>query len=201
MNADRRQFAPATERNRHVILPVLQRVLPPAGTVLEIGSGTGEHAVFFARALPTLNWQPSEADAAALSSIRAWIDHAGASNVAPPLVLDATAALWPVERADALVCINVIHYSPWTSTPALLAGAARVLPPGGVLYCYGPYRRGGRHTAPSNEEFDMWLKSRDPRFGVRDLESVAAAAAACGLALDEVVDMPANNLSLVFRRG
>lgn len=201
MNPDLRQFAPATERNRHVILPILQRVLPPAGTVLEIGSGTGEHAVFFAGALRTLTWQPSEADAAALASIQAWIDHAGVPNVAPPLVLDASAPQWPVTRADALVCINVIHYSPWPNTPALLAGAARVLPPGGVLYCYGPYRRGGCHTAPSNEEFDAWLKRRNPHFGVRDVEAVEAEATACGLRLDEVIEMPANNLSLVFRRA
>lgn len=200
MTPDLRQFAPATERNRNFILQVLQRVLPPAGTVLEIGSGTGEHAVFFAAALRTLQWQPSEADVAALASIRAWIDHAGADNVAEPVKLDVTVPDWPVSRADALVCINVIHYSPWSSTPALFAGAARALPPGGVLYCYGPYRRGGRHTAPSNEQFDAWLKHRDPRFGVRDIEAVEAAAAACGLRLDEVVEMPANNLSVVFRR-
>lgn len=200
MTPDLRQFAPATERNRHFILPILQRVLPPAGTVLEIGSGTGEHAVFFAAALRTLQWQPSEADGAALASIRAWIDHAGVDNVAEPVVLDVTSPDWPVTRTDALVCINVIHYTPWSSTPALFAGAARVLPPGGVLYCYGPYRRGGRHTAPSNAQFDVWLKDRDPRFGVRDIEAVEAEAAACGLRLDEVVEMPANNLSVVFRR-
>ncbi len=201
MSTDPRLFAPATERNRHVILPVLQRVLPASGTVLEIGSGSGEHAVFFAAQLPGLVWQPSDRDPAALASIRAWVGHAGAANVREPLALDLGAEDWPFTGVDALVCINVIHYSPWASTLGLLAGAARLLPPGGVLYCYGPYRRGGRHTAPSNEAFDAWLKSRDPRFGVRDLEAVEDEAVARGLRLDEVVDMPANNFSLVFRRA
>lgn len=201
MQLDPRQFAPATERNRHLILPILQRVLPTAGTVLEIGSGTGEHAVYFAQALSHLNWQPSDTNPAALASINAWIEHAGASNVAAPLALDVRAPTWPLTRADALVCINVIHYSPWESTPALLAGAARVLPEGGIVYLYGPYRREGRHTAPSNEEFDAWLKRRDPEFGVRDIEAVEAEATACGLCLDEVIAMPANNFSLILKRS
>lgn len=201
MSIDERQFAPATERNRHHILPILQRVLPETGTVLEIGSGSGEHAVCFAPALPGLSWQPSDAQAEALISIRAWIEHAGTHNVAMPLLLDVNTAQWPLTRADAIVCINVVHYSPWESTPALLAGAARMLPPRGVLYCYGPYRRNGRHTSPSNEAFDAWLQDRDPRFGVRDLEAVEAEATACGLHLDEVIAMPANNFSLVFRRS
>lgn len=200
MSPDLRQFAPATERNRHFILPILQRVLPPAGTVLEIGSGSGQHAVFFAAALSQLQWQPSDADAVALASIRAWSAHAGTLNVAAPLLLDVDRAPWPLAQADALVAINVLHYAPWATTPALFAGAARVLPRGGVLYGYGPFRRGGRHTAPSNAEFDAWLKERDPRFGVRDLEGVEAEAAACGLLLDELIPMPANNFSLVFRR-
>lgn len=200
MNLDLRLFAPATERNRQFILPILQRILPSSGTVLEIGSGTGEHAVYFAAQLPGLTWQPSELDAAALPSIQAWIAHTGVDNVRPPQVLDVTAAQWPLAQAQALICINVIHYSPWDTTLALLDGAARLLAPGGVLYCYGPYRQGGQHTAPSNEEFDAWLKRRDPRFGVRDLEAVQAEAAARGLRLDEVIAMPANNLSLVFHR-
>lgn len=200
-SGDARQFAPATARNRDFILAVLRRVLPAQGTVLEIGSGSGEHAVYFAAALPDLSWQPSEADAAGLASIRAWIAHSGVTNVAAPVVLDATAADWPLAGADAVLAINVLHYSPWETTPALLAGVARRLPPGGVLYCYGPYRREGAHTAPSNVEFDAWLKARDPRFGVRDLEAVAEVAAAHGLLLEEVVDMPANNFSLVFRRA
>lgn len=201
MPADLRQYAPATERNRDFILSILQRVLPERGTVLEIGSGSGEHAVYFAARLPHLTWQPSDRDPAALASIGAWTTHAALPNLQAPLLLDVAADPWPAERADAVLAINVLHYSPWASTPALLAGAARLLPPRGVLYCYGPYRRGGAHTAPSNAQFDLWLKARDPRFGVRDLEAVQEAAQAAGLALEEVIDMPANNLSLVFRRG
>ncbi|NMG34939.1 DUF938 domain-containing protein [Azoarcus sp. TTM-91] len=201
MNADARLFAPATARNREFILAVLRHHLPASGTVLEIGSGSGEHAVFFAARLPGLRWQPSETEAGALASIRGWIVHAGVANVADPLLFDATAAKWPLAAADAVVAINVIHYSPWETTPALLDGVARLLPPGGVLYLYGPYRRDGAHTAPSNEAFDGWLKERDPRFGVRDLEAVVAEAAARGLTLAEVAEMPANNLSVVFRRA
>lgn len=201
MTPDRRQFAPATARNRDFILAILRRVLPPRGTVLEIGSGTGEHAVYFAAQLAHLAWQPSDRDADALASIRAWIAHSGLPNLREPLALDVTATPWPLTEADAVVAINVLHYSPWESTPALLAGAACVLPAGGVLYCYGAYRRGGRHTAPSNAAFDAWLKDIDPRFGVRDLEAVEAEAAAHGLRLDEVVAMPANNFSLIFTRN
>jgi len=201
MDADARLFAPATARNREFILAVLRRHLPATGTVLEIGSGSGEHAVFFAAGLPGLRWQPSEAEAGALASIRGWIAHVGVANVAEPLLFDATAAQWPLAAADAVVAINVIHYSPWETTPALLDGVARLLPPGGVLYLYGPYRRDGAHTAPSNEAFDGWLKERDPRFGVRDLEAVVTEAAARGLTLAEVAEMPANNLSVVFRRA
>jgi cyclopropane fatty-acyl-phospholipid synthase-like methyltransferase len=201
MPPDLRQFAPATERNRDFILPILQRVLPAAGTVLEIGSGSGEHVTYFAAHLAHLTWQPSERHADALASIQAWIRHSGLTNVHPPCVLDATATPWPVDAATAVLAINVLHYSPWETTPALLAGAAHVLPADGVLYCYGPFRRDGRHTAPTNASFDEWLKSRDPRFGVRDLEAVQAQAQAAGLQLDEVIDMPANNFSLIFRHA
>lgn len=201
MTPNARQFAPATARNRDFILPILQRVLPRRGTVLEIGSGTGEHAVYFAARRPGLTWQPSDRDAGALASISAWIAHGTAGKVLPPLALDVHARPWPLTRADAVVAINVIHYSPWESTPALLAGAADLLPADGVLFCYGPYRRGGAHTAASNAQFDLWLKERNPRFGVRDLEAVQAEAEAVGLRLDEIIDMPANNLSLVFHRS
>lgn len=201
MSVDQRQFAPATARNREFILPILQRVLPANGTVLEIGSGTGEHAVYFAQQLPNLNWQPSEMNADALPSIEAWVAHSAATNIAPPVVLDVNAAQWPIPRADALVCINVIHYSPWSTTQALFAGAANLLPAGGVIYCYGAYKRNGRHTAPSNEAFDAWLKDRDPSFGVRDLEAIEEIAVALGFRLDEVIAMPSNNFSLIFRRA
>ena len=198
---DRRQFSPSAARNRDPILAVLQRVLLTAGLVLELGSGTGEHAVHFARHLSALRWLPSDADPAALASITDWAAHAALPNVLPPLCFDLAATPWPVAAADAIVAINVLHYSPWPTTPALFAGAAEVLPAGGVVVCYGPYRRGGAHTAPSNAEFDEWLRSIDARFAVRDLEAVKAEARRCGFVLEEVVDMPANNLSLVFRRG
>lgn len=197
---DRRQFSPSAARNRDPILAVLQRVLPDAGLVLELGSGTGEHAMHFARHLPALRWQPSDADPAAMGSITDWAAHSALANVLPPLCFDLAASPWPVDAADAIVAINVLHYSPWQSTPALFAGAAAVLPAGGVVVCYGPYRRGGAHTAPSNADFDDWLRSVDPRFAVRDLEAVEAEAQRCGFRLDEVIDMPANNFSLVFRR-
>lgn len=199
---DRRRHAPSAERNRDPILAVLRRVLPPAGLVLEVASGTGQHAVAFAAALPDLTWQPSDGDAGALDSIRAWAAGAALPNLAEPLCLDAAAPeCWPVERADAIVCINMIHIAPWEACQGLMRGAGRVLAADGVLALYGPYRRDGAHTAPSNGEFEAWLKARDPRFGVRDLEAVTAEAAAHGMVLEEVVAMPANNFTVVFRRA
>ena len=196
-----RLSAPAAERNRGPILDVLRRVLPGSGSVLEIASGTGQHAVHFAQALPALRWQPSDPDAHARRSIAAWVAHAGLPNLAEPIALDVRdASSWPAAARDAIVCINMIHISPWTSAEALFAGAARVLRPGGVLFLYGPYRRDGRHTAPSNEAFDQQLRSRDASWGVRDLEAVVALGLDRGLDCIEVVDMPANNLSVVFRR-
>lgn len=197
---DARETAPSAERNKQPILEVLQRVLPPGGVVLEIGSGTGQHVAHFARALPHLEFQPSEMDAGRHASIAAWTRHEQLVNVRPPLAFDVTRRPWPVRAADAIVCINVIHISPWEATVALMQGAGEVLPPGGVLVTYGPYRREGRHTAPSNEAFDASLKSRDPRWGVRDLEAVAGEARRHGLELEETVAMPANNFTLVFRR-
>jgi SAM-dependent methyltransferase len=195
-----KRHAPATQRNRDAILPILRRVLPGSGLVLEVASGTGEHAACFAAALPGLVWQPTDPEPEARASISAWVAEAGALNVAPPLDLDVRADVWPIERADAVVAINLIHIAPWAATLGLLAGAARVLPPGGPLYLYGAYRREGRHTAPSNEAFDQSLRERDPAWGVRDLEAIVEAARAVGIALDEVVEMPANNLSVIFRR-
>lgn len=191
--------SPATARNRGPILAVLQRVLACDARVLEIASGAGEHAVFFSRALPGINWQPSDPDPQARESIAAWIAAEGLINVAAPLNLDVRAAHWGVVGTfDAVVAINMIHISPWTATLGLMAGAARVLRTGGVLYAYGPYMREGHHTAPSNEAFDASLKARDASWGVRDVAEVEAAALARGLRLREIVDMPANNLSLVF---
>jgi SAM-dependent methyltransferase len=197
---DARETAPSPERNKQPIVEVLARVLPPKGLVLEIGSGTGQHVAHFAKALPALTFQPSEMDAERHASIAAWVAHDRLANVRPPLAFDVTRLPWPVRAADAVVCINVIHISPWEATFALMKGAGEILPPGGVLVTYGPYRREGRHTAPSNEAFDASLKSRDPRWGVRDMEEVVAAAHAQGLQLEDTVPMPANNFTLVFRK-
>lgn len=192
--------APAVARNRDPILNVLRRVLSARGLVLEIASGTGEHAVHFAGALPGIVWQPTDPDAAALRSIAAWREQTRLPNLRPPLEFDVTASTWPVERADAVVCINMIHISPWRSAEGLMAGAGRVLGPGGVLFLYGPYKEEGRHTAPSNEAFDADLRARNPEWGVRDLGDVSALAASHGLDFVERVAMPANNFSVVFRR-
>ena len=193
--------APAAARNREPIREVLARHLPARGLVLEIASGTGEHAVHMAGGFPALRWQPSDPDPAALASIAAWRAEAGLPNLLPPVALDVTAPVWPVAEADAIVCINMIHVAPWEVALALLAGAARTLAPGGVLYLYGPYREDGV-TAPSNEDFDRSLRARDPRWGVRDVRELRAAAEERGLALEHTVPMPANNHSLVFvRRG
>jgi SAM-dependent methyltransferase len=195
-----RQFAPAAERNRRPILDVLSRVLPKSGLVLEVASGSGEHALWFAQALHPLVWQPSDPDPASRRSIAGHAADAGPTTLKAPLDLDAGAADWPIAQADAVVCINLTHIAPWQSTEGLVAGAARILPPGGVLYLYGPYRRGGRHTAPSNAAFDASLRASNPDWGLRDLEAMAELAEAHGLVLSEVVGMPANNLSLVFTR-
>jgi SAM-dependent methyltransferase len=196
---DRRLHAPATSRNREPILAVLRRHLPVRGLVLEIASGSGEHAVHFAAALPQLVFQPSDPDPDARASIDAWIASSGLNNVRPALALDVTQEPWPVDEAAAVLCINMAHISPWSATEALVRGAARILPPGGVLYLYGPYKRDGARTAPSNEDFDASLRARNPDWGVRDLEAVAALAAAHGFGEPTVERMPANNFSLVFR--
>ncbi len=192
--------APAAERNKEPILAVLRRVLPERGTVLEIASGTGQHVVHFAKALPSLRWQPSEPDRNMHASIQRWIGHAGLANVAPPVALDVCIKPWPVDRADAVLCINMIHIAPWQAGLDLIAGAARALPAGGVLVLYGPYRRGGEHTAESNAAFDAQLKATDPQWGVRDLEAVLAVAGRHGFAGEEIVAMPANNLTVVLRK-
>ncbi|MDY0884590.1 DUF938 domain-containing protein [Dongia soli] len=199
MMNDQRLHYPATARNRDPILAVLRQILPPRGLVLEIASGSGEHIVHFAEALPHLDFQPSDPITEAVQSIDAWRQSAGLANIRPALTLDAAAASWPVEDLGAVLCINMIHISPWEATEGLMRNAAACLPAGAPLYLYGPYKRGGRHTAASNEDFDANLKARDPRWGVRDLEAVAALAAAAGFSAPTVTEMPANNLSLVFR--
>jgi hypothetical protein len=199
-SADARRHAPATARNREPILAVLERVLPATGVVLEIASGTGEHAAYFAPRFPRLTWQPSDADPDNLASIAAWAAASGAANLRPPLALDVGAANWGLDSAAAILCINMIHIAPWVATEALMAGAARRLASGAPLCLYGPYKRGGRHTAPSNAAFDADLRRRNPAWGVRGLDDVARVADAHGFVLDKVVEMPANNLSVVFRR-
>jgi len=195
--------APATERNRSFILDVLRGVLPERGRVLEIASGSGQHAVFFAAHLPGVVWQPSDPDPAALASIEAWRAEAGLPNLRPPVALDVRREGWPREALeappDAVVCINMIHIAPWSACEALVRGAAGALAEGGVLYLYGPYRIGGAFTAPSNAAFDASLRAQDPAWGVRDLEAVTELAAAHGLQREAVVPMPANNHSIVFR--
>jgi len=190
---------PAPERNKGAILEVLRSALPTRGRVLEIASGTGQHVVHFAAALPQLQWLPSDPEAAHRESIQARIRQSNLSNVAAPLALDVLDATWPVDHADAVVCINMIHIAPWEAALALLREGARLLPAGGLLYLYGPFRRHGAHTAPSNEAFDTDLRRRDPAWGVRNLEDVAVQAAGHGLMLQDVIDMPANNFSVLFR--
>ena len=199
---DAKQYAPATERNREPLLAVLREELASARSVLEVASGTGQHAVFFARALPHLTWQPTDADPDALRSIEAWRREEALPNVLPAQRLDVLQQPWPLPGPyDALVCINMVHISPWEATQALMQGAARVLAPGGKLVLYGPYLVEGRPTAPSNLAFDASLRERDPRWGVRALEAVLAEGAAHGLVREQVVDMPSNNLTVVLRRS
>ncbi len=190
----------ATARNRDPILATLGRVLPASGTVLEVASGSGEHAVYFAERLPHLVWQPSDPDPRHRDSIAAWATRAAVSNLKPPLDLDTCTGAWPAD-ATAVVCINMIHIAPWEACVCLMRGAGAILGPGGVLYLYGPFKEEGRPTAPSNTAFDESLRHSDPSWGVRDLGDVAAEAAVHGMALVETVAMPANNLSVVFAKS
>ncbi|WP_429258401.1 DUF938 domain-containing protein [Paraburkholderia sp. GAS334] len=199
-NPNLRQRSPSAERNCEPILAVLQHALPQTGTVLEIASGTGQHVTHFAAALPGLTWQPSDPDVDARASIAAWTAHAGLANVRAPLALDVRRTPWGIEAANAIVCINMVHISPWAATEALFSGAGRILERGGVIFLYGPYRRNGAHTADSNEAFDQQLRSRNPEWGVRDMEAVVELAAAAAFEGEEPVAMPANNFSLVFRK-
>ena len=196
-----RRHAPAATRNRQPILDVLRQHLPAAGLVLEVASGSGEHVMHFAASLPNLVFQPSDPDSAARASIDDWAHETGLANVRPAVALDAQQAAWPVEQADAVLCSNMIHIAPWQAAIGLIAGAGRLLSAEGLLYLYGPYRRGGRHTAQSNDAFDRDLRQRNPAWGVRDLEDVAACANENGFSAPEIVEMPANNLSLIFRRA
>jgi SAM-dependent methyltransferase len=192
--------APAAARNREPILRVLRDALRRPALVLEIASGTGEHAVWFSRALPELTWQPTDLDPDALGSITAWRDLERPSNLQPPLRLDAGADTWPITQSDAVVAINLVHIAPWTVTQGLIAGAARILSSDGVLFLYGPFREGGVHTGAGNAAFDADLRVRDPSWGIRDLDEIAALASQHGFNAPERIAMPANNLSVIFRR-
>ena len=198
---DHRRSAPHVARNVGPIADVLAEILPPRGLVLEVASGTGEHGLHFARTFPKLLWQPSDPEPAALRSIEAWRAESGLFNLLPAVSLDVQAADWPVPEADAILCINMVHISPWSATAGLLRGAGRLLGEGAPLYLYGPYRRAGVETAPSNEAFDESLKARDPDWGLRELEEVVAEAEKHGLRLERVVEMPANNISAILRKG
>lgn len=200
MQALERRSSPAALRNRGPIAEVLARVLPARGLVLEIASGSGEHVTFFARRFPDLAWQPSDPDPEARASIDAYAAAEGAANVRAAVALDVCQPSWPIDRADAIVCINMIHASPPETVEGLMRGASRALAVGSALVLYGPFRIGGVHTAPSNEDFDAWLKTRSPRWGVRDLELVRDVASEHGIELEERVPMPANNFVLLMRR-
>jgi hypothetical protein len=215
-SSDRRQYAPATQRNRDPILAVLQQVLPPTGTVLEISSGTGEHAVYFAPVLAPRLWIPTDPDPIALESIAAWRQEMPAANLVAPIYLDVHDSFWPVEQTplptalqsldverfpiQAIVNINMIHIAPWSACLGLMAGAGRILPIGGILFLYGPFKQTGRHTSPSNADFDQHLQQQNPAWGVRNVEEVIAVATSHRLTLQQIYPMPANNLSLVFQR-
>ncbi len=202
---DDRLHAPATQRNRAPIAEALAAWLSPAiqagGSLLELASGTGEHAVFLAARFSGMTWQPSDPDPQNRRSIEAYRRIEGSANLLAPLDIDVTAPDWPLAApVDAMVCCNMIHIAPWAAAEGLFAGAGRYLKPGGGLYLYGPFKRGGAHTAPSNAAFDASLRAQNPAWGVRDLEAVAALATAAGLAAPEIRDMPANNLSVWFAR-
>jgi SAM-dependent methyltransferase len=186
-------------RNREPILAVLKRFLPARALVLEVASGSGEHAAFFAKALPSVSWLPTDIDAKALASIAAFRAEAGVPNLLAPVRLDVTAPSWPVKRLDAIICNNMTHISPWAASEGLMAGAARTLRAGGMLFLYGPYKIDGRHTARSNQEFDAYLRSQNPEWAIRDLGEMRALAGRHGLTLIETVAMPANNLTVIFR--
>ena len=196
-----KDHAPSAERNRHEILPILARTLPATGVILEVASGSGQHAVHFAPHFPRARWQPSDRSGTALASIRAWAAEAACPNLLEPVELDVTWREWPISSADAIVNINMLHISPWAACEGLMAGASRALKPGCPLFYYGAFLRHDRETAVSNIEFSRSLTQRDPSWGVRQLEDVVTVAEGHGLHLEETVDMPNNNYSVIFRRG
>ncbi|WP_417415119.1 DUF938 domain-containing protein [Hoeflea sp.] len=192
--------SPSALRNRGPIAELLHHVLPDSGTVLEIASGSGEHVIHFARLFPNLVWQPSDPSLEARASVQDWVRSESLANVLPPLDVDASAETWPIAAADAMIAINMVHISPWTATQGLLGGAGKLLPSGGVLVLYGPYRCQGQPLVPSNADFDASLRARNPEWGIRLLEDVESLAKKSGLTLTSVTEMPANNLGVVFTR-
>jgi SAM-dependent methyltransferase len=195
-----KRCAPAADRNKEAILEVLREVLPERGLVLELASGSGQHAAFFAEQLPNHVWQPSDADPPALESVGAYVAEAGLPNLRPPLLLDARSETWPLEAADAVVCINMIHIAPLAACAGLLRGASRLLPDTGPLILYGPFSIHGDFTAPSNVQFDRALRAQNEEWGVRELADIERSAAEIGLTLDSVVARPANNHVVVLRQ-
>ena len=198
--ADGRIVSPSAERNKGPIAEILMRALPAQGEVLEISSGTGQHVLHFAEAMPHVRWLPTERDANSLKSIASWLGDTPPPNVSAPLRLDVYDASWPAHDVAAVVCINMIHIAPPSAAEVLIRGAGNVIAPGGILFLYGPYRRQGRHTSPSNEAFDERLKAANPEWGVRNLEDVVHLASTVGLSLEQIHDMPANNLAVIFRK-
>ncbi|GAB5480803.1 MAG: DUF938 domain-containing protein [Parasphingorhabdus sp.] len=194
------KHAPATLRNRDAIIAVLQEVLPDSGTVLEVASGTGEHAVYFGEKFPDLTWQPSDPDPDGCRSIAGWTKRAGVGNVLPPLQLDALALRWDIEKPSAILCINMVHIAPWEASIGLFEKAALLLEPGSSFYLYGPYFRGDAPTAQGNLDFDRSLKSRNLRWGIREVADMDTLATKNGFTRTDLVEMPANNLSLIYRR-
>ena len=199
-----KQYAPATQRNREHILEVLLRVLPSSGDILEVASGTGEHSLFFAPAFSPRLWIPSDPNPIARDSIEAWREESLIDNIQPPLNINVENSSWEIENKElnitTIVNINMIHISPWKACLGLMEGANRILPSEGILYLYGPYKQGGKHTAPSNESFNQYLRGENPEWGVKNLEDVIKVAEDKGLIFQEKVDMPANNLSVILQK-
>jgi hypothetical protein len=200
MSEDDRRYAPATARNRDPLLQVLKSLLPRTGTILEIASGTGEHACYFAPVFGEAIWQPTDTDESAMASINAHRQADAPANLAPPLHLDVMQAEWPVSAADAVLCVNMVHISPWACCENLFRGCANVLSPGAPLVLYGPFKREGAHTAPSNAEFDQTLRRQNAEWGIRDMGEIAEAGKIRGLALEDPIAMPSNNFCLVLRQ-
>lgn len=197
---DYRQYAPASERNSEPILSVLQNFLPQSGLLLEIAAGSGQHAVFFAPYFPRLTWQPSEPDSDCRASITAWIDYMHTKNIKMPIDLDVTSFPWPISQADAIFSSNMIHITPWECCLGLMAGAGEILKPHGVLILYGPFLMKRKKTKKSNIQFDNSLRKRNRLWGIRDLEKVIQAGNACGLKCEDIIEMPANNLTVILRK-